>query len=209
MRILSAYALDTNERILDHHGGGSLFDDDLDSGGILMRREEAAAIGERWNAIVDAMTAAGIPHDTLSVCAVVFGAPDAARSSEPGGAASADRLWPPNAEGWLVMKVVCRDCRHPQEVHDVNGKGECACGCVRLVPIDRAAREARKRTYLVEVKFFVKNRWIQSGQLRVKAMAVGGAAALGIRQAKREHLKPRTRVGQTVVQVTPIRGGSR
>ena len=51
-----------------------------------------------------------------------------------------------------------------------------------------AAREARKRTFLVNVKFFVKNRWIESGQLRVKAMAAGGAAAIGIRQAKREHL---------------------
>ena len=61
----------------------------------------------------------------------------------------------------------------------------------------------------LEVKFFVKNRWIESGALRVKAMAAGGAAAIGIRQAKRDHLKPRTRVVQTVVKVVPVRGGER
>jgi len=25
------------------------------------------------------------------------------------------------------MKVICRDCRHPEEVHNVDGKGTCAC----------------------------------------------------------------------------------
>jgi hypothetical protein len=63
--------------------------------------------------------------------------------------------------------------------------------------------------FLVEVKFFVRNRWIESGQLRVKAMGTGGAAALGIRQARREHLKPRTRLAQAVVKVVPVRGGGR
>ena len=40
------------------------------------------------------------------------------------------------------------------------------------------------------------------------AMAAGGAAAIGIRQAKREHLKPQTRVAQTVVKVVPVKGRS-
>ena len=107
-----------------------------------------------------------------------------------------------------MPKVVCRHCYHPEEVHNVEGKGECACGCVRLVPIDRAAREARKRTWLVEVRMFVKNRWIESGTLRIKAMTASGAAAIGVRQAKRDSLKPRTRVGQVVLTITPVPGSA-
>jgi hypothetical protein len=40
-------------------------------------------------------------------------------------------------------------------------------------------------------------------------MAAGGAAAIAIRQAKREHLKARTRVAETVVKVVPVSGGGR
>ena len=100
----------------------------------------------------------------------------------------------------------CKHCHHPAHRADC---GVDDCGCVRYEPRDLAAREARKRTFLVEVKFFVRNRWIESGQLRVKAMAAGGAAAIGMRQAKREHLKPQTRVAQTVVTVVPVKGGGR
>jgi hypothetical protein len=103
-----------------------------------------------------------------------------------------------------MPKVVCRHCYHPEEVHNVNGTGECGCGCVRLVPIDREARERRKRTWLVEVRMFVKNRWIESGQLRVKAGSAAGAAAVAVRQARREQLKPRTRVGQVSLTITPV-----
>lgn len=99
----------------------------------------------------------------------------------------------------------CRHCNHPAHRADC---GVDDCGCVRYEPRDLVAREARKRTFLVEVKFFVRNRWIESGQLRVKAMAAGGAAAIGIRQAKREHLQPQTRV-QTVVKAVPVKGGGR
>ena len=38
--------------------------------------------------------------------------------------------------------------------------------------------DPRRSPSLVDVKFFVRNRWIKSGELRVKAMAAGGAAAI-------------------------------
>jgi hypothetical protein len=101
----------------------------------------------------------------------------------------------------------CRDCHHPEEVHDVNRRGECACGCVRLVPVDRAAREARKRTWVVEVRMFVRNRWIETGEFRVRAMAASGAAALAVRQARREHLRPYTRVARIEVTILTVTRG--
>ena len=82
---------------------------------------------------------------------------------------------------------VCRDCHHPEEVHNVNGRGECACGCTRLRPIDFEAREARNRQWIAEVRFFMKNRWVESGEFKVKALALGGATVTAVRQAKREH----------------------
>ena len=105
-----------------------------------------------------------------------------------------------------MRKPYCKHCNHPAHRADC---GVDDCGCVHYEPRDAAEREARKRTFLVEVKFFVRNRWVESGQLRVKAMAAGGAAAFGVRQAKREYLKPRTRVAQTFVTVVPVRGGGR
>lgn len=104
------------------------------------------------------------------------------------------------------MKQICRDCHHPEEVHNVNGKGECACGCIRLVPIDRAAREARQRTWLADVSFFVKNRWIDSPQQRVKAAGHAGASMKGIRAAKQATLKPRQRVEQVRLALIPVKG---
>jgi hypothetical protein len=104
-----------------------------------------------------------------------------------------------------MFKQVCRHCHHTEDVHNIQGTGECGCGCVKLVPVDRAAREARKRTWLVEVRMFVKNRWIESGTLRVKAMGASGAAALALREAKAKCLKPRTRVAQFTMTITPVR----
>ncbi len=103
-----------------------------------------------------------------------------------------------------MPRQVCRHCYHPEVVHNVNGTGECGCGCIRLVPIDREAREARKRTWLVQVSMFVKNRWVDSGQFKVKSQGAAGAAALALRQAKREHLKPRTRVAQFKITIDPV-----
>jgi hypothetical protein len=104
------------------------------------------------------------------------------------------------------MRIVCRDCRHPSEVHDVDGKGTCACGCVRLTPIDYAAREQRQRTWLVDAEFFVRNRWFAAPQQRVKAGGHGGALMKGVRAAKVAVLRPRQRVEQVKVTLTPVRG---
>ena len=98
-------------------------------------------------------------------------------------------------------RPICRHCYHPQEVHDVNGRGECACGCVKLVPLDR---EAHQRTWLVDVEFFVRNRWIAAPQQRVRAQAYSGAAFKGVRAAKAAVLRPRQRVQQVRMMLTPV-----
>jgi hypothetical protein len=105
-----------------------------------------------------------------------------------------------------MRQPFCKHCKHPAHRADC---GVDDCGCVRYEPRDLAAREARKRTFVVEVKFFVRNRWVESGVFKVKAFASAGAAATGIREAKREHLKPRTRVAQTIATIVPVRGGGR
>ena len=108
-----------------------------------------------------------------------------------------------------MPKQVCRHCYHPEDVHNINGTGDCGCGCIRLEPIDREAREARKRTWLVEVSMFVKNRWVESGQFRVRSQGAAGAAMAALRQAKRDHLRPRTRVAKFKIAIVPVRRGSR
>ena len=104
------------------------------------------------------------------------------------------------------MKAICRDCRHPEEVHNVDGKGTCACGCIRLTPIDRAAREARQRTWLVDVQLLTRTRWVVAPQQRVKAGGHGGALMKGVRAAKMAVLRPRQRVEQVKVTLTPVKG---
>ena len=108
-----------------------------------------------------------------------------------------------------MTRVICRDCKHPKDVHDVDGRGLCACGCVRLTPIDFAAREARQRTWLVDVSFFVRNRWIAAPQQRVKAGGHGGAGMKAMRGAKAAVLRPRQRVEQVKVTITPVKGSAR
>jgi len=108
-----------------------------------------------------------------------------------------------------MPRIICRHCHHPSEVHNTSGQGECACGCVRLVPIDFAAREARQRSWLVDVEFFAKNRWIAAPQQRIKAGGHGGAAMKGLRGAKVAVLRPRQRVEQIRLTITPIKGGRR
>ena len=106
------------------------------------------------------------------------------------------------------MKVVCRDCRHPQAVHNIDGMGTCACGCVRLTPIDPAAREARQRTWLVDAEFLTTRGWRKAPQQRVKAAGHGGALMKGVRAAKQAVLRPRQRVEQVRVTLTPVSRGS-
>ena len=64
--------------------------------------------------------------------------------------------------------MICRDCKHPQEVHDADGRGTRACGCVRLTPIDFAAGEARQRTWLVDAQFLSTTDGSPPPQQRVK-----------------------------------------
>jgi hypothetical protein len=109
----------------------------------------------------------------------------------------------------LLPRVVCRDCRHMQEVHDVDGRGTCACGCVRLTPIDRAAREARLRSWLVDAEFLTVRGWRKAPQQRVRAGAHGGALMKGVRAAKLAALRPRQRVEQVKVTLTPMKGGGK
>jgi hypothetical protein len=94
-------------------------------------------------------------------------------------------------------------------VHDVDGRETCACGCVRLTPIDFAAREARQRTWLADVAFFVRNRWIEAPRQRVKAGGHGGAAMKAIRAGKVAALRPRQRVEQVKVTLIPVKGSGR
>ena len=95
----------------------------------------------------------------------------------------------------------CRHCGHSAHRADC---GLDDCGCVKYEPRDRAAREARKRTWLVDVRFFVKNRWLDAPQQRVKAAGRGGAAMLGIRAATLQRLRPRLRVAQVRLTITPV-----
>jgi hypothetical protein len=107
---------------------------------------------------------------------------------------------------------MCRACGHHRDAHDPK-TGECIqCGCIRLQLRDKAAREARLRTWIVNAEFFVRNRWVKAPELRVRAMGHGGAAMKAMREAKALALKPRTRVAQvrlTLVPVPKSRGAGR
>jgi len=95
----------------------------------------------------------------------------------------------------------CRSCGHSKDAHH---PGDCVvCGCMRFKARDPNAREARLRTWVAEVQFFVKNRWI-AREVRVKAMGRGGAAMRAVREAQALALKPRTRVMQVRVSIAPV-----
>ena len=97
----------------------------------------------------------------------------------------------------------CRNCGHHRDAHDPTN-GECIqCGCIRLQLRDPKAREARLRTWIAKAEFFVKNRWVVQ-EVRVKAMGHVGAAMKAVREAKRLALKPRTRVAQVRITITPV-----
>jgi hypothetical protein len=97
----------------------------------------------------------------------------------------------------------CTSCGHHKDAHDPKD-GDCIqCGCIRLQLRDRTAHEPRLRTWIVEARFFVKNRWITQ-EVKVKAMGQGGAAMRGLREAKHLALKPRIRVQQIKLTITPV-----
>ncbi len=61
---------------------------------------------------------------------------------------------------------------------------------------DPAAR-IPKRQYVVQVAFFTRRGWTDTFEIRVRARGMAGAIWHGVRQARRDYLKPRTRVKQT------------
>jgi hypothetical protein len=101
----------------------------------------------------------------------------------------------------------CKSCGHSADAHTksaTNPLGDCVvCGCCRLKLPDPAAREARLRDWIATVEFFVRNRWIKS-EVRVKALGQGGAVMRAVREGKQLALKPRTRVAQVRVTLTPV-----
>jgi hypothetical protein len=105
-----------------------------------------------------------------------------------------------------VKQPYCAHCHHPAHRADC---GVDDYGCVKYEPRDVAAREARKRPWLVDVQFFFKNRWIAAETQRVKAAGHGGAAMAGIRAAKKEVVQPRQRVEQVKVTLTPVKGSTK
>ena len=97
----------------------------------------------------------------------------------------------------------CRHCFHPAHRADC---GVDDCGCVRYEPVDLAARAARQRAWLVDVLLLTRSGWVTAPQQRVKASGHGGAAMKGIRQGKAAVLRPRQRVEQVKVTLTPVKG---
>jgi len=95
----------------------------------------------------------------------------------------------------------CKHCGHSADAHHA---GECVvCGCVKHEARDSKARESGLRTWVAKVEFFVKNRWLAK-EVRVKARGQAGAAMKAVREAKPLTLKPRTRVAQLRLTLTPV-----
>lgn len=63
----------------------------------------------------------------------------------------------------------------------------------------RPPREPRGRMFLVQVAFLTKRGWSETFEVRVRAKGLAGAIWNGVRQARRQHLKKRTRVQQARV----------
>jgi hypothetical protein len=65
----------------------------------------------------------------------------------------------------------------------------------------------RQRTWVVQIEFFEKNRWMPAVETKVKAQGIGGAAMKAVRLVKHERESKR-RVLQTRITVIPVRRGS-
>jgi hypothetical protein len=98
--------------------------------------------------------------------------------------------------------MTCKHCRHHKDAHPASR--DCVqCGCVRFAGRDPATREARLRTFVGVVEFFVRNHWIRQ-EVRVRAQGHGGAVLHAVQSAKRMALKRGTRVLQVKVTMTPV-----
>ena len=63
----------------------------------------------------------------------------------------------------------------------------------------RPPREQGGRLFVVTVAFLTSRGWSQNYDVRVRSRGMAGAIWKGVRQARREHLKTRTRVKQARV----------
>jgi hypothetical protein len=92
----------------------------------------------------------------------------------------------------------CKHCHHPQHDTDCTKDG---CGCIRFEPVDLAARDARRKLFLVRVAFLTRTGWTSDVEVRVRAQSMTGAAMRGVQQARKAALRPRTRVSQARIMV--------
>jgi hypothetical protein len=59
------------------------------------------------------------------------------------------------------------------------------------------------RDWVVQVKFFSQNHWIE-GEARVRAMGQVGAISKGLREVKKDKVPARSRVAQIRVTLIPV-----
>ena len=57
-----------------------------------------------------------------------------------------------------------------------------------------APRQPGGRIFLVQVSFLTRKGWSETFEVRARAKGMAGAIWMGVRQARRQYLKPRTRV---------------
>ena len=65
----------------------------------------------------------------------------------------------------------------------------------------RPARDKKGRLFVMEVAFLTRRGWSETFTVRVKAKGLAGAVWHGVREARRTHLAPRTRVKQSRINV--------
>jgi len=108
----------------------------------------------------------------------------------------------------------CKHCGHAAYAHTqimdaagnpsnmAHGDGDCiACGCTHFEV--KAKDPLAGREWIVQVEFYLKNKWVK-GEARVRAMGQVGAIAKGLREVKKDVVKPRARVAQIRITLIPI-----
>ena len=97
---------------------------------------------------------------------------------------------------WTCRRCHNRTCCEFCNRCNLHGQDESAQEMIR----DPAAHaDRRARQWIVQVAFFTRRGWSESYEVRVRAKGLAGAVWHGVRQARREHLKPRTQVRQARV----------
>jgi hypothetical protein len=67
----------------------------------------------------------------------------------------------------------------------------------------RPPREPRGRLFVVQVALLTTRGWSATFDVRVRSQGLAGAIWKGVREARRTHLKPGTRVQQARVNALP------